>query len=420
MVGDYLDNKFVQFEKQLTGLDISVFFVEENNLYSTFIKDKTFFNKRIKNIVKNKSVVETIELNNLKYKIRLSGIYQNDGSVIGIICVGKLLNDITKYHKHLVKLLLTVIITGIVLSIIIVALISKNFSQPIEQLVNKMKLIGKGNFGIYIKQKRNDEIGILEKNFNNMSAELENLTLKLKQTQQELIQNEKLAVAGKLTEELAHEIRNPLNSLSANLELLKKYFVNSDKEKGLNKIKILKNEIYNLNLKLTKFLQTAAPLSINVKYDNIISTIKNAVELIKYELKNNNIKLNLNYDESELYMFHDIESIKSVMINLIKNCIESFKTNNKIIEIKIEKINNNIIILVKDNGIGMSFDTQKRIFEPYFTTKNNGTGLGLIFVKKVVDAHNGKIKVESCVDEGTEFKIILPVLKKSNNYNGKT
>lgn len=201
---------------------------------------------------------------------------------------------------------------------------------------------------------------------------------------------------------LTHEIKNPLAVCKGYLEM-----INIDNKEKTNKyIGIIKQEIERSLLIMADF-RCLNKITLQKEQVDLNLLVAEVYESLKLLVKSKNIKLIFNNPE-ELYINLDFSKIKQVLINIIKNSVEAIE-NTGMIEIKTYKKYNYVYIEVKDNGIGMSDEVKERLTELFFTTKKNGTGLGVALSNEIVNAHNGEIKYDSKLNIGTTVIIKLPV-----------
>lgn len=201
---------------------------------------------------------------------------------------------------------------------------------------------------------------------------------------------------------ITHEIKNPITVCKGYLDM----FDVDDSKKGKKYIEIMKSEIKRVLILLEDFL------SINkIKIEKDIIDINLLLEEVTNNfipiLKEKNIDRKFNISKDELFIEADYNRLNQVFINVIKNSIESIGSNG-LIKINLNKTKDNIEIRIEDTGIGMDKDELKRISEPFFTTKENGTGLGIFLSKQIIEAHNGTIKYISKKYIGTKTIITLP------------
>ena len=151
--------------------------------------------------------------------------------------------------------------------------------------------------------------------------------------------------------------------------------------------------------------------------------ILSTVDFLKYEIENNNIKIDIKFDIENLILKIDEKYIKQCLINIIQNSIDSIiekkkhnKSDENNISIKLKLLDNYALISIKDTGIGIKEEELSKIFEPYFTTKRNGTGLGLTNVIRIIEAHNGSFNIESKYGFGSEAIIKLPLMLENQKF----
>ena len=204
---------------------------------------------------------------------------------------------------------------------------------------------------------------------------------------------------------ITHEIKNPIAVCKGYLDM----FDINNTEHTKRYIPILKEEIAKTLVLLQDFL---AMNKIKIEKDivDINYLIENVIKNFTLMLNNKNIKLENKIIDDEIFIEGDYNRLTQVIINIIKNAIEAMEeTNNGLIKIEEKIVNNNIHVLITDNGPGISEEDLKRIKEPFFTTKKNGTGLGVSLSDEIIKAHNGKLLYHSNIKVGTEVEIVLPI-----------
>ncbi|MCF8373865.1 MAG: ATP-binding protein [Bacteroidales bacterium] len=227
--------------------------------------------------------------------------------------------------------------------------------------------------------------------------------------QEKLEREERLTAMGELAAGVAHEIRNPLNTISTIVQQLSKDFEPVEhKEDYYEFTEIVYSEVNRINSTVKDFLRFARPEPVKPDRFEIASLFEQLHKQYKSVLDENNIQLTVNYQwQGEVNW--DVNQMKQVFINLIQNSIDALG-NTGTINIEITKAGNNELkILVADNGPGMSEKTRKNLFNLYYTTKPKGTGIGLSIVQRIVYEHGGFVSVESEEGKGSVFSIILPL-----------
>ena len=233
---------------------------------------------------------------------------------------------------------------------------------------------------------------------------------------------ESLAGLTNLAASVAHEIKNPLGSISIYIQLLQKAVNksrNSDEklpEKKFleNYIEIINQEIDRLNNIIVDFLFAVRPISAELIPENPVKLLNSYVDFFTPELEEKNIKLKTAFLENSPKILLDEKLFKQVMINLVQNAIVAMPDGGELF-FSTRITGDKYLISVADTGIGMDSETASRIFEPYFTTKVTGTGLGLTMVYKVIKEFGGDIEVESYEGKGTIFTISLPIPQREKH-----
>lgn len=225
-----------------------------------------------------------------------------------------------------------------------------------------------------------------------------------KKTEELIHRQDKLAAVGQLAAGVAHEIRNPLTSMKGYAEFLQ---LDEEDPERREFIDIILDEIDRVNNIVEEFMLLAKPKVVELEEKNIIPILKNIISLLEFEARKRNVKLHLDLNADIVQIECDENRLKQVFLNFIKNGIEAMPAGGDL-NVKAEVIDNNIEISIQDTGVGIPPEILKNIGEPFYTTKKNGNGLGLMVSFKIIESHNGKVYIESEQNKGTTFKILLP------------
>ena len=282
--------------------------------------------------------------------------------------------------------------------------------RPMIELQEKIAEVGEGNLNVSVGfAKRNDEIGDLGRNFNQMVSQLresrEEIEL-LHRTQ--MSRAEHLATLGELATGLAHEIRNPLAGIAGVVEILGRDLPATSPARAV--VKDVRLEIAQINRILTDLLQTARPHRPETRKSDLNTTVEHAVMLARQQALSKSIEIALKKKTDLSEVEHDSDQIHQVLLNLLLNSIQAIEGSGKI-TVAIEDRKDTAAIVVSDTGRGIAPEHLPNIFRPFFTTKGNGTGLGLSLARRIVEEHQGSIDVASVVGEGTTFTVLLPMQK---------
>ncbi len=219
---------------------------------------------------------------------------------------------------------------------------------------------------------------------------------------------EQLALLGKMTASIAHEIKTPIASMKLSVQLLRKQLGEIDEESS-ETLAILEKEIKKLEERALQFL-TFSKTNFGLKPIDVITVLEESVKLARIRARERGITIEFHTGQSSMILNGDENSLSSAFLNVLVNGMDASKENGKI-NIKADKVHNNAIIIFSDNGNGIPPDYMDYVFEPFFTLKNGGTGLGMSIVKRVINAHNGRIDVKSEEGKGTVITIKIPLLR---------
>ena len=220
------------------------------------------------------------------------------------------------------------------------------------------------------------------------------------------MQSEKLKLAGEIAAGVAHEIRNPMTVISGFAQMMQE-----DAESPYHSyIQIVQDEIERINLIISEFLVLSKPQIKDKEWVDLVTIIEEIATFFKLEFKMKDVQFTFKTDIEEAFIYGNKNQLKQVFINLLKNSIEAIQERGEI-EVEILKQENSYRISIKDNGSGIPEEVLERIFEPFYTTKAKGTGLGMMIINKIVQDHYGSIKVFSKVNVGTDIHIQLSTKK---------
>ena len=233
---------------------------------------------------------------------------------------------------------------------------------------------------------------------------------------------ESLASLTTLAAGVAHEIKNPLGSIGIHIQLMQRAL---DKEKGRRVavdelreyIEVVNEEVDRLNRIVVDFLFAVRPMNVELAESDLNSIVRDMLTFVRYELEENGIELLEELDDSIPPLRLDEKYIKQALLNLVKNAISAMPDGGSL-RVATTKRGDETIVQLSDTGTGMSPEVLEKIFEPYFTTKDFGSGIGLTLVYKIVKEHMGDISVVSHQGEGSTFTITLPIPQREKHLLG--
>ena len=308
---------------------------------------------------------------------------------------------------------------SIVLSCGLVWLLVRHVMRPLELLRKGAEEVGRGDFSHQVPITSKDEVGELAATFNQMTnnlrvsrADLEQTVERLKTTQAQLVQTEKLAAVGEFVAGVTHELNNPLTAVIGFAQLLKESEgISEENKEYVGRIIDGSDRCHKIVRSLLSFARKHRP---ERKLSELNELVENTLNFVQYEFRTSNIqivrKLAPNLPETLL----DPNQLQQVFLNLVQNArqaIEGFRRDGRL-EVTTEKIGNRLRVTFSDNGPGIKPENLVKIFDPFFTTKEvgKGTGLGLSLSYGIVQEHGGTIEVKSNLGEGAQFIIELPIV----------
>ncbi len=223
---------------------------------------------------------------------------------------------------------------------------------------------------------------------------------------EELVRSERLAFTGRIAASIAHEIRNPLGNVYMSVQQLKAAFTPASP--WVKHIEVITRNTERINFLITELLNCARPPKLNIEPHNIHEVLENVLDSVMTKIISQHIKVHKKLNAKLSIINIDNEQIKRVFSNVMINAVESMPENGELIVIT-ENDGNNFIVKIKDTGAGVPEEDIIRIFDPFFSTKSSGVGLGLSICYGIVVSHGGIIGVESETNKGTTFTISLPI-----------
>lgn len=280
--------------------------------------------------------------------------------------------------------------------------IYRTIAKPLVELNQAVKEVSAGKLDLTISGEGLPETEELARAFNEMLASLKRHQAELHKAYKRMAEQKFLAELGRFSAVVAHEIKNPLGIIKGSVDLLKKE--NIPREERLRLISFIEDEVLRLDNLVKNFLFYARPIKPNLKKISLKVFLERLKQKSKLHFASEIVELNI---VNNIMLETDPDLLFHALYNIVKNAFES-GANRIRISAYIE--NNKVNIDICDNGPGISPENKERIFQPFYTTKSKGSGLGLAVVKKVMEILNGTIEVKTCKElKGTEFKISLPL-----------
>jgi signal transduction histidine kinase len=294
-------------------------------------------------------------------------------------------------------------------SVIIAVFLSNKITQPLSLIREKLRGIQLGKKNEHINYQAEDEIGALVREYNHKVDDL-------MESAELLARSERESAWREMAKQIAHEIKNPLTPMKLNIQYLQKA-----KEEGkehyddfFNRVtKNLIEQIDTLSGIATEFSNFAQIPKARNEIFNLIEVVQNICSLFE---PNQNLSITLDVNHlSEIKVFIDKEQFSRALLNLVKNAIQAIPADQKgELKISVLKVGHSAVIQISDNGTGISKEAQENLFQPNFTTKTSGMGLGLSIVKNIIENFSGKIWYTTKINQGTTFFVEIPLYNSGN------
>ena len=331
------------------------------------------------------------------------------GKNIGYILMSIVLDDYKSLQKrnHLKRILSMVF--AFVIGIVISLLIAEKYTGPIKRISQASRRIAQGELVRIRSSRRRDEIGVLVRSFNEMVEKLE----ERHELEEKLQKSEQLSTVGQLAAGIAHEVRNPLNFLSLSIGHIKAMLAEEnvkDRDEIMSLLENLKREIYRVNELINNFLFLGKPLVLKKEWVAPEALIKDVLYLLKDKVPEN-IEIQVIDHSSGSLLYGDRVYLRICVINLLLNSVQAIEGSGSV-TVEFSKADELFRISVRDNGKGIEKEAMEKIFEPYYSTKKLGIGLGLTITKRIVQEHGGEISVESEAGKGTTTTVEVPARER--------
>ncbi|QLH08604.1 sensor histidine kinase [Candidatus Nitrosotenuis sp. DW1] len=323
-------------------------------------------------------------------------IRSDDGNIIGVIETYTVLDFVNKSIQETTQMIFLVVLVsslGIAASVVFVFTnLKRNVLFPIISIQDATKKIARGDFEINLQEKGDDEI-------KNLSMDINTMVKELSKQRDAIIRGERLAAIGELAARLAHDLRNPLNVIKHTVNLLTRKLESAMEESDKFHCNRLQRSIKRISHQIDEVLDFVKMSPIQISDSSVLHMIQNSIDRIKVP---ESVQINLPRNDTKIPC--DQKKMEVLFSNLFSNSIDAIRGDGRI-DLTIDETENYVIIDIRDSGPGIPEDKLGKIFEPLYTTKQNGTGLGLVSCREIVNQHHGEIRA---FNNPTTFRITLP------------
>jgi signal transduction histidine kinase len=305
-----------------------------------------------------------------------------------------------QFLDNLNRLLLLLGLTAVLVGSGLVFLISHTFTRPLASLVEGVRALERGDFHHPLDPRGGDEVAELTSAFDRMRASL------LK-TQQALLESEQLATIGRMASSISHDLRHALAAVVANSEFLcDGRLTSTQREELYQEVRTGVNQMTDLIDSLLEFARTRE--SLNPTYASVVETVRRAMQAVRLHPRHQGTLIEINSNGQTTAWF-DARKLERALYNLLLNACEAAPSREGRVQVTIGRTNSAVTIDVADNGPGIAEPIREKLFHPFVSFgKENGTGLGLTVVQKIVQDHGGQVLMERTPDARTVFRITIP------------
>ena len=315
-------------------------------------------------------------------------------------------------------------VVAFILSLLL--LVSTNFiMRPIRQMIGTAERIGEGKLDERVSIDGGDEVARLALAFNSMadslqeregrleqrSRQLEQALSELQESQEALIRSERLATIGQMAAQIAHEVRNPLNALGLNAELLADEVEDRHGSVAGSLLSGIRDEVQRLTRITEDYLSLGRLPPLSLEQHSLAALVEELMRFQGAEMAETGVQVSCDVPADLPLVQVDAGQLRQALLNIVRNAAEALSLGSGgRLELGARCEDGGVVLLIKDDGPGMDAELVSRVFDPFFSTKQTGSGLGLPLTQQVIEEHGGRIRCTSKVGEGTTFSIWLPVL----------
>jgi signal transduction histidine kinase len=338
----------------------------------------------------------------------------------GYILISMIMDDFAELARvnFLRRLMATVLVYAVGMGGAMV--LAWTYVKPISQVVDAARHVAQGRLDERLPASRRDEIGQLHQSFNEMVERLRERA----ELEARLHQAERLSAIAHLASGIAHEVRNPLNLINLSIDHLRARFSPAEtagREEFNRVADQIKGEIHRLDEMIRTFLQYGKPLRLQCQPADVTALLDEILEIAAQKAAVDGVRIVRTYDEDVPWAWVDVAHLKTCFLNLVLNAFQAMPDGGEL-RVTVSAIGQQppavrpeepaatawVEVRFRDSGVGIRPEDLPKVFEPYFTTKEVGIGLGLALTKKIVEAHGGEIRLSSQPGQGVEACVRIP------------
>jgi two-component system NtrC family sensor kinase len=313
------------------------------------------------------------------------------------------------------------VVTALLPNLILVALVIRIISRPLRRLTEAAVRVAGGAYGTQVDLPSNDEVGLLAASFNEMSRKMAEDIESLRALNEQLVRTEKLAATGALAAGVAHEVNNPLASISSLIQILQSRPLSAENEGETREmLRLISTQIARITQVLRDMMDFARARPPERAPVNVAHILESSIRLASFDKNFKRLNLAAEFDEEVPTLSADADQLQQVFLNLLLNARDAMPEGGDLqVSTKYDARAAHLAVEISDSGQGIPAEALAHVFDPFFTTKpaGTGTGLGLAVCYGIVSAHGGAIEIVSNNGRGTRVRVLLPVETAPANPN---
>ncbi len=328
------------------------------------------------------------------------------GDTLGLIHVLMQIDDFTAPIRKNLYLRLASTLMIFAVGLVLAVSISSRYARPLERLALAAEKVAAGDLSQELPVTGRDEVGRLTRSFNDMIARLR----RNRELEEKVRESQYLTQLGRFSSGIAHEIRNPLNFIGLAVDRLDVLTVGRTPEASAEKAQVItriKEETRKLNDLVTNFVMVGKPAEPQRTPVQVAEIVESVLRMASDRLRSQRISVRREFREAPPIAV-DPDMIRRAIMNLVGNAIDAMAGGGELVAAAGPSGGGGVAVVIGDTGAGIPETDRDRVFEPYFTTKASGLGLGLVLTRKIVEAHGGEIVVDSQPGRGTSVRVFLP------------
>jgi len=409
VLGTWLDEGFLTAMENVTSLELRLYYRENGKFVEAFSSRRG----ADPNLVLPQDVSDALldgtasfydsNAEAGQYRGMYSPLRNTDGSIVAVIFCGLRSRETLSGWLNQTNLFLSIFLTGTLLSVLAGYLVSRRLSRPLRSLAKGVRAVAAGDYSQKVEVQGRDEVAELATAFNQMSVRL----AQLHDLEAQLRRRDRLSALGEVAVGIAHEVRNPLGIIKTSAELVQKKSVLAPADARL--LGYVIDEVRRIDILIKEFLAFAKPAPPVLGLVRPIDVVTRVTRFCEPELERHNVTLRLLNELPNAAVNGDDDQLYQACLNLILNAIDAMPDGGTL-TIRLCRSEGDVRIAFTDTGHGISADLQERIFNPFFTTKEQGSGLGLAKVFAVMESHGGRVECRSAPGAGATFTLVLPLI----------